>query len=119
MPELNEVPKDLSNLARDAAYVVVGLGVLGLQRAQVQRQALRKKMDNGELDSVLSGLRHNVGRSVHEVDAALEQGIRQVEAAVKPIEQQLPSPVRELLVQGHTQARELRSQIRQLVESAV
>lgn len=35
----------LVRLARDAAYVAVGFGVLGLQRAQVRRRELRKRLE--------------------------------------------------------------------------
>ncbi len=40
MPEvtnISTISKGVTDLARDAAYVAVGLGVLGFQRAQVQR----------------------------------------------------------------------------------
>ncbi len=46
-----DVPTNFSNLsrgvtdlARDAAYVAVGLGVLGYQRAQVQRVELQNRL---------------------------------------------------------------------------
>lgn len=35
----------LTKLARDAAYVAVGFGVLGFQRAQVRRRELRKRLE--------------------------------------------------------------------------
>jgi len=47
MPELtniNSLSKGVGNLARDAAYVAVGLGVLGYQRVQVQRVELKNKL---------------------------------------------------------------------------
>ncbi|MDQ1402019.1 MAG: hypothetical protein QOG03_335 [Actinomycetota bacterium] len=36
---------DLTTLAKDAAYVAVGFGVIGLQRAQVRRVELTKQLD--------------------------------------------------------------------------
>ena len=57
MPELtniNTLSKGVGNLARDAAYVAVGLGVLGFQRAQVQRVELTKQLK--QLESQLAGL---------------------------------------------------------------
>ena len=44
MPEFKDVTDEITKTARDAAYVVVGLGVLGLQRAQVRRQELQKRL---------------------------------------------------------------------------
>jgi hypothetical protein len=35
---------DLRKLATDAAFVAVGLGVLGLQRAQVRRRELQRQL---------------------------------------------------------------------------
>jgi hypothetical protein len=35
---------------QDAAYVAVGLGVIGFQRAQVRRQELRKQLDETRKD---------------------------------------------------------------------
>lgn len=43
----------VARLARDAAYVVIGLGVLRFQRAQVRRREVRKR-----LESFLSDLSH-------------------------------------------------------------
>ena len=38
MPEIKDITQEITKAVRDAAYVVVGLGVLGVQRAQVRRQ---------------------------------------------------------------------------------
>ena len=38
---MGTISKGVTDLARDAAYVAVGLGVLGYQRAQVQRNELK------------------------------------------------------------------------------
>ena len=43
MPELKDITDEITKTARDAAYVVVGLGVLGIQRAQVRRQQLQRR----------------------------------------------------------------------------
>ena len=36
---------DVRNAARDAAYIAVGLGVLGFQRAQVRRRELQQQVE--------------------------------------------------------------------------
>lgn len=44
---MTELPRDLPALVdqlRDLALVAVGLGVLGVQRAQVERRALERKL---------------------------------------------------------------------------
>ncbi len=42
MPALGE---DLTKTVKDALYITVGLGVIAFQRAQVQRQELRKQVE--------------------------------------------------------------------------
>ncbi len=44
MPELHEITDDVATWARDVAYVAVGLGVLGFQRAQVERRQLQQRL---------------------------------------------------------------------------
>ena len=52
MPEINiptidleQAAADFNNALKEAAYVAVGLGVLGFQRAQVQRVELMKQLE--------------------------------------------------------------------------
>jgi chromosome segregation ATPase len=51
--EIEKAVNDLGNAVKEAAYVAVGLGVLGFQRAQVQRVELTK-----QVESQLSSLGH-------------------------------------------------------------
>ncbi len=118
MTELEEIPGEIAKITRDAAYVAVGLGVLGLQRTQVQRQALQRRVRAGELDDVVAGLRAGLTRSVQQADAVVEATIGQLESSLEPLEQQLPQPVRELVAYAHTRAREVRCQLRQAVAPA-
>ena len=46
---MGTIAKGVTDLARDAAYVAVGLGVLGYQRAQVQRVELQNLLLEGLL----------------------------------------------------------------------
>jgi uncharacterized protein HemX len=43
--DFEKAANDFNNALREAAYVAVGLGVLGFQRAQVQRVELAKQID--------------------------------------------------------------------------
>jgi hypothetical protein len=122
MPELDEIPGGIAKLTRDAAYVAVGLGVLGLQRTQVQRQAIQRRVRAGELEEavedVVAGLRAGLTRGVQQADAVVEATIVQLESSLEPLEQQLPPPVRELVALAHARVREARCQLRQAVTSA-
>lgn len=50
-----QLVEPLPKLARDAAYVAVGFGVLSFQRAQVRRRELRKRLEELASQLVLSG----------------------------------------------------------------
>jgi hypothetical protein len=54
-PDITRAASEINNALRDAAYVAVGLGVLGFQRAQVHRVELAKQLE-GLPDSVSSQL---------------------------------------------------------------
>jgi hypothetical protein len=121
MPEvstLTNLPKGVSDLARDAAYVAVGLGVLGYQRAQVQRVELKNKLTSDlALDQRLSSVRAELTKGVKQIDELLETAAQFVETSFAPLEEQLPASVTQLTSKAFEQAREVRSQIRQRVAS--
>lgn len=118
MAEFNDISKDVVRITRDATYVAVGLGVLGFQRAQVQRQALQRKLRAGELDDTIGELRSGLTRGVRQVDDVVGQALDHFDASVEPLEQQLPPIVRELVGQAHSRVREVRTQIHEVVRSA-
>jgi hypothetical protein len=122
MPEMNNITtlsKGVGNLARDAAYVAVGLGVLSYQRAQVQRVELKNRLAKDfSLDERLHGVRHEVSKGVKQLDDLVESAAQFVETSFQPLEEQLPSSVTQLTTRAFDQAREVRSHIRQRVASA-
>ena len=120
MPELKDITDEITKTARDAAYVVVGLGVLGFQRAQVQRQELQKRLvePRSQLEGRLDEVRGEFTRRAKDVDEAVELVIGRIEASLGPIEERLPVPARDLVKQAHSQAREARQQLRRLLSTA-
>ncbi len=122
MPEvtnISTISKGVTDLARDVAYVAVGLGVLGYQRAQVQRIELKNKLSKDlSLDQRLSGVRSEVTKGVKQIDDLVESAAQFVESSLAPLEDQLPPTVTQLTTKAFEQAREVRSQIRQRVLSA-
>src|ERR1035441_10106038 len=97
MPELtniNSLSKGVGNLARDAAYVAVGLGVLGYQRAQVQRVELKNKLAKDfSLDERLTDARHEVTKGVKHPDDLVESAAQLLETSLQPVEEQLPPQI--------------------------
>lgn len=105
--------------ARDAAYITVGLGVLGYQKAQVRRREFAKALT----DQFSTG-RAQIDEVVDVVEArlaALEPQLvafeGKLEAAVGNLEKRLPEPVGALLNTAHTTAKSARKQVRDLISS--
>jgi len=117
MPEIKDLTDEISRTARDAAYVVVGLGVLALQRAQVRRQDLSKRLaePRAHVGSTVGDVREELARRVKDVDGRLETVITRLESSWEPVEERLPAQARTLLQQARTQAREARQQLRTLL----
>ena len=117
--DLNHVAEHVADLAKEATYLAVGLGVLGVQRAQVRRRELSGKLHTGELgiEDALSGVKTEVIRRVEDLDGLLDGALAFVEATIEPLGEQLPQPARDLAHRAVTGAREVQHQVRQLVGS--
>lgn len=119
MPEpvnVSGLSKSVTGAARDIAYVAVGLGVLGYQRAQVRRVELTRKLPRDmSVDEQLHGVRLEVGKGLAQLDDLVETATQFVEERMAPVEAQLPSAVSSLTTKALRHSREVRSQVRQLV----
>jgi len=127
--------EEVSRAARDAAYVAVGLGVLGFQKAQVRRREITAHLttagDTGHerlgdlasasetlyerlerLGSTLSELPADLARSMVELDGPIEAMITRLETAMEPVEDKLPPATRQAVRQARLQAANLRQQLR-------
>ena len=70
--DVEKAAAEFNNAVKEAAYVAVGLGVLGFQRAQVQRVELMKQLE-AQLSS-LSGLSGNLSEQAEAyITSAREQ----------------------------------------------
>jgi len=113
---MRTISKGVADLARDAAYVAVGLGVLGYQRAQVQRNELKSFLSKDHsLDQHLDGVRTELSKGLEQLDDLLETATQLIESSLQPLEQQLPPTVTQLTTKAFGQSREVRIQIRQRV----
>lgn len=99
-----------------SAYVAVGIGVLGFQRAQVRRQELQR-----EVRRRLAGL----GSAAQQVEKQVEQGLRPLQSKIGPtartardIAAAVPRDAREVLAEAcAVGARSLRA-LRVVLEQA-
>jgi hypothetical protein len=116
---ISSISKGVTDLARDAAYVAVGLGVLGFQRAQVQRVELQNLLSKDlSLDQHLSSVRSELTKGVTQLDDLLENATQFIESSLQPLEAQLPATVAQLTTKALEQTRGVRSQIRQRVTAS-
>jgi hypothetical protein len=115
---ISTLSKGVTDLARDAAYVAVGLGVLGYQRVQVQRVELKNKLSQDlALEQRLGNVREGVAKGVHQIDELTETATNFVESTLQPLEERLPASVNQFTARAREQAREVRTQIRQRVSA--
>jgi methyl coenzyme M reductase subunit C-like uncharacterized protein (methanogenesis marker protein 7) len=117
IPEIKDVTDQVARSARDALYVAVGLSVLGIQRAQVRRQELTKRLGEPRtvIEERLEEVRWELTKQAKVVDDAVEQVIDRIEASWEPIEEMLPPQARELAQQVRTRSREARDYLRNIV----
>ena len=115
---IGTLSKGLTDLARDAAYVAVGLGVLGYQRVQVQRVELQNRLSQDvSLEERVDEVRQGVAKGFRQIDELADSAAHFVETTLQPIEERLPAPVTQLTTRAREQAREVRAQIRQRVSA--
>lgn len=105
---------DLTKLARDAAYVAVGFGVLNFQRAQVRRRELTKQLASRveSLEGQLDEARGQVARLAQEVDERLEPMVAELEGRFGVAEEERLGPARDLVRQARRAARDASDQLR-------
>jgi hypothetical protein len=110
---ITALSRGVTDLARDAAYVAVGLGVLGYQRVQVQRVELQQRLSEDlSLDDRIDEVRQGVAKGIHQIDDLAESAVQFVETTLQPLEERLPQSVTQLTSKAREQAREVRTQIR-------
>jgi hypothetical protein len=115
---IGTLSKGVTDLARDAAYIAVGLGVLGYQRVQVQRVELQNRLSQDfSLEERVDDVRQGVAKGFRQIDDLAESAAHFVETTMQPIEEKLPAQVTQLTAKAREQAREMRAQVRQRVSA--
>ena len=84
--DLSKAARDLADVARDATYVVIGAGVLGVQKAQVQRQELRKRLADprSSVELRLADAKADLQQVVQTFDARIEEFIAAHRGRLRP-----------------------------------
>src|SRR5580658_11088775 len=113
-----ELTKEAATFAKDAAYIAVGLGVLGFQKLQAERVNLQKRVPQIAIsDERLNDLRAGVGRQVRQLDDFVGVALGKVESSLQPHEEQLPSGAREIASKAHASVRQLHTQVSKVIST--
>lgn len=104
-------PEEIQKTVRDSFYVTVGLGVIAFQKAQVQRQELRK-----QLEANVDGAQQAVSDSVKTLEERLEAVEHRIDAVLDDVEERLPGQARLVMSQARGVAKDARHQLRTLVD---
>jgi len=122
MPQINTeaVTEAVTNAAKDAGYITVGLAVLALQKLQVRRQELRKSLNDqvGNGKSQLAELVDAVEAGLATLDSRLIALETKVDNAVEGFEKRLPAKAGAALGQAHEVVKVVRKQARTLLTPA-
>jgi hypothetical protein len=123
--QADEVATKVAGIARDAAYVVIGFGVLTVQQAQVRRRELVDSLSERSVVKQLGITRDEIEDLVRKVEhrlAGLDDRLMSLESrvdtAVESTVERLPEQAGQLLSKAHQVAKATRKQVRGLVRSA-
>ena len=112
-------------LVRDAAYVVIGFGVLTVQQAQVRRRELLADLNNNPIVTQLGTTRTQLEELVaglearfSEFESRLDSFEASLDSAVEQLGSKLPEQAGAVLGQAHDVAKTARKQVRGLIRSA-
>jgi len=119
---------ELGRKAKEAAYTLVGLGVMGAQRANAAtRDAIRRLGHEGatpvslDLDSLRArtkDLSDAARRQFGSADEVLGGALARIEEALSPLQVHLPGSARETMDKVKDAGRELHAQVRSIVLGA-
>ena len=97
----------VTKTVKDAAYVVVGLGVIAFQKSQVRRQELRKALDEQTTDT-----REQLTKLAKDLEARFAPVRTSIEGRLDEIEERLPVQAKELVQQARKAAKDAETEIR-------
>jgi DNA anti-recombination protein RmuC len=98
---------DLTKTLKDAAYVVVGFGVIAFQKAQVRRRELEK-----QLAEQRTTWQEQLSKAAADAEGRFEPVAQTIESSLDTIEERLPEQAREVFKQVRTTAKEAGEQFR-------
>lgn len=122
----------VTQTAKDAAYIAVGLGVLGFQKAQVARVDLTKSLteERGKLqtqvktniedarsavDAQLTEAKVQLAKAITQLEKTLEPVQKTIDARLDVLQDRLPGNVQTVVKQARERTNTAREQVKSLV----
>lgn len=97
--DVDKAAAELNKALREAAYVAVGLGVIGFQKAQVRRveltRQLESQVDTAALRSQLSDLARSVDEAMTPIRGQLNDGLDRIQDALPPTAREVVHTLRD------------------------
>jgi hypothetical protein len=115
---------EFAKRATDAAYTVVGLGVMGAQKASAATKQAAKQFGSDspgtklDFDALLAKTKDATAaavRNLTKADGIVEGALSRIEDAFAPIEEHLPNAARETVQKFRDAGKELHTQVRSKV----
>lgn len=110
----------LSDNLRDAAYIAIGMGVIGVQRAQVRREELRKQFaeQRSAFETRGAEVVKLVNDAIKQADARISPVVELLEAQVDTVVDRLPAQAKSIIEPAHQATKDARQQFRARVSSS-
>jgi hypothetical protein len=110
----------VTDTIKDAAYVTIGLGVLGVQKAQVRRVELTKQFEDQfkSLEAQITEGRKAVAGVAETIEGFVAPVRVQIESQLDAVEAMLPTPVSDVFKQARTFAHQTETTVRKTLASA-
>jgi hypothetical protein len=123
--QTEELATKVAGLLRDAAYVVIGFGVLTVQQVQVRRRELVDTLtDNAAVQQLgvtrtqIEDLVNSLEAGLSKLDERFDAVETRLDAAVDATVQRLPQQAGAVVGQAHEIAKAARKHVRGLIRSA-
>jgi hypothetical protein len=111
---------DVTKVVKDAAYIAVGVGVLGFQQAQIRRIELAKRIagPREQLKGQLLGARSEISKKVSQIDGQFGEVLNRVEESLSPMDKYIPVQARGAVKVTQARVRQVSSFLRERTRSA-
>jgi hypothetical protein len=111
---------DVTKNLKDAAYVVIGLGVIGYQQAQAQTKEARARLldQRSKLDKQVDETRAQLNKIAKDVETRFEPVRETVEGRLDTLQERLPERAKELVGQARQAAQQAEANLRSRLNGA-